>query len=240
MELIRVPDLPEGDYPGNEAISEIKSYLIRLDRRLRLIFDGLGTSEGLAGSATLSTGRAEVTSSDIRDLKAEIIRTANEIKLTRDVINLKLQNDYVAKSDIGEYTEEALQNITVDGKGITQMFTEVSQISGRMDSAENAIGENSAQCENLQSGISKINAYIRTGKLDEDVYGIEIGNFSDTASAPYKVRLSENRLSFYIGTDEVAYFSDNSMYISRANIPLTLTVGGCTIKNDSGLSFVCE
>ena len=235
MELTRLPDISPTETV--KAIKEIKSYIVRLNRRLSTLTESI-SEENL--SPTLRQKIYTETDNSLSGLKNEIIETAKQITETGDKIELKLMSEYVAKSDIGEYTEEALQNITVDGKGITQMFTEVSQISGRMDSAENAIGENSAQCENLQSGISKINAYIRTGKLDEGVYGIEIGNFSDTASAPYKVRLSENRLSFYIGTDEVAYFSDNSMYISRANIPLTLTVGGCTIKNDSGLSFVCE
>ncbi len=235
MELTRLPDISPTETV--KAIKEIKSYIVRLNRRLSTLTESI-SEENL--SPALRQKIYTETDNSLSGLKNEIIETAKQITETGDKIELKLMSEYVAKSDIGEYTEEALQNITVDGKGITQMFTEVSQISGRMDSAENAIGENSAQCENLQSGISKINAYIRTGKLDEGVYGIEIGNFSDTASAPYKVRLSENRLSFYIGTDEVAYFSDNSMYISRANIPLTLTVGGCTIKNDSGLSFVCE
>ena len=235
MELTRLPDISPTETV--KAIKEIKSYIVRLNRRLSTLTESI-SEENL--SPALRQKIYTETDNSLSGLKNEIIETAKQITETGDKIELKLMSEYVAKSDIGEYTEEALQNITVDGKGITQMFTEVSQISGRMDSAENAIGENTAQCENLQSGISKINAYIRTGKLDEGVYGIEIGNFSDTASAPYKVRLSENRLSFYIGTDEVAYFSDNSMYISRANIPLTLTVGGCTIKNDSGLSFVCE
>lgn len=235
MELTRLPDISPTETV--KAIKEIKSYIVRLNRRLSTLTESI-SEENL--SPALRQKIYTETDNSLSGLKNEIIETAKQITETGDKIELKLMSEYVAKSDIGEYTEEALQNITVDGKGITQMFTEVSQISGRMESAENAIGENSAQCENLQSGISKINAYIRTGKLDEGVYGIEIGNFSDTASAPYKVRLSENRLSFYIGTDEVAYFSDNSMYISRANIPLTLTVGGCTIKNDSGLSFVCE
>ena len=239
MELIRVPDLPEGDYPGNEAISEIKSYLIRLDRRLRLIFDGLGTSEGLAGSETLSTGRAEVTSSDIRDLKAEIIRTANEIKLTRDVINLKLQNDYVAKSDIGEYTETAIQNIEIDGKGVTQYFNEISALVSRMGSAENAISGNTESVDALGVSVTQLQAYIRTGKLADGVYGIEIGNFGDGVNSPYKVRLSDNRLAFYIGNAEVAYFSDQAMYISDAAVLSSLTIGNTVLKSDEGLVISC-
>ncbi len=235
MELTRLPDISASD--TEKAIKEIKSYIVRLNRQISTLTDNI-TEQNLSPSL-----REKIyidSDKKISGLKNEIIETADKITETGDRIELKLLSDYVAKSEIGEYTEQAIQNISVDGKGVTQMFTEISEISGRMDIAEAELDSHSEQYQLLSSGISKITAYIRTGKLDEGVYGIEIGNFSETSAAPYKVRLSENRLSFYIGQDEVAYFSDNSMNISRANIPLTLTVGGCTLRNDSGICFVCE
>ena len=235
MELTRLPDISASD--TEKAIKEIKSYIVRLNRQISTLTDNI-TEQNLSPSL-----REKIyidSDKKISGLKNEIIETADKITETGDRIELKLLSDYVAKSEIGEYTEQAIQNISVDGKGVTQMFTEISEISGRMDIAEAELDSHSEQYQLLRSGISKITAYIRTGKLDEGVYGIEIGNFSETSAAPYKVRLSENRLSFYIGQDEVAYFSDNSMNISRANIPLTLTVGGCTLRNDSGICFVCE
>ena len=238
MELIRVPDIPEGDYPGNEAVSEIKSYLIRLDRRLRLILDDIGTAERRGDTSSLP-GLPQVSMSDIKDLKDEIIRTANEIKLTRDVINLKLQNDYVAKSDIGEYTENAIQNIEIDGKGVTQYFSEVGVLTARMDGAENAISGNTNDVLALGVSISQIEAYIRTGKLADGVYGIEIGNFGSGGSSPYKVRLSDNRLAFYIGNSEVAYFSDRAMYISDAAVLSSLSIGNTVLKSEDGLVISC-
>ena len=235
MELTRLPDISASD--TEKAIKEIKSYIVRLNRQISTLTDNI-TEQNL--SPSLRENIYIDIHKKISGLKNEIIETADKITETGDRIELKLLSDYVAKSEIGEYTEQAIQNISVDGKGVTQMFTEISEISGRMDIAEAELDSHSEQYQLLSSGISKITAYIRTGKLDEGVYGIEIGNFSETSAAPYKVRLSENRLSFYIGQDEVAYFSDNSMNISRANIPLTLTVGGCTLRNDSGICFVCE
>ena len=235
MELTRLPDISASD--TEKAIKEIKSYIVRLNRQISTLTDNI-TEQNL--SPSLREKIYIESDKKISGLKNEIIETADKITETGDRIELKLLSDYVAKSEIGEYTEQAIQNISVDGKGVTQMFTEISEISGRMDIAEAELYSHSEQYQLLSSGISKITAYIRTGKLDEGVYGIEIGNFSETSAAPYKVRLSENRLSFYIGQDEVAYFSDNSMNISRANIPLTLTVGGCTLRNDSGICFVCE
>ena len=232
MEITRLPLIDEKD--PSASLRELKSYIVRLDRSLGIILENVG-ADNL--EPQLKAQILEHTDQISDSLKNEIIETATQIKELSDKIELSLANEYVAKSDIGTYTEQALQNITLDGKGITQYFEEVSQISQRMDIAER---EMQSGDEKAQASILRINAYIRTGKLDDGIYGVEIGNFAGDNTAPYKVRLSENRLSFYVGGDEAAYFSDNSMYISRACVPITLTVGGCTLKNDNGLTFTAQ
>lgn len=232
MEITRLPLIDEKD--PSASLRELKSYIVRLDRSLGIILENVG-ADNL--EPQLKAQILERTDQISDSLKNEIIETATQIKELSDKIELSLANEYVAKSDIGTYTEQALQNITLDGKGITQYFEEVAQISQRMDLAEREIQSGG---EKAQASISRINAYIRTGKLDDGIYGVEIGNFAGGNTAPYKVRLSENRLSFYVGGDEAAYFSDNSMYISRACVPITLTVGGCTLKNDNGLTFTAQ
>ncbi len=233
MEITRLPEL-SGD--SEQSLREIKSYIVRLDRQLSLLLDNVG-SENLAPELE---SRISVQSESIGSLKNEIIETATEIKAVSDRIDLRLESDYVAKSELGQYTEQAFQEITVDGKGITQYFEELSGISERVDGASaDALGA-MKECERLDAGLTKINAYIRSGKLEDGVYGLEIGNFSSTSTAPYKVRLSENRLSFFVFDEEVAYFSDNYMHINRASVPMMLTVGGCRMINDNGLAFACE
>ena len=235
MEITRLPEIKDGNTP--DAIKEIKSYIIRLDRQLSLLLDNVGT-DNLAPELYERIYTAP--QKDIGALKNEIIETATQIKAISDEINLRLESDYVAKSEIGEYTEQAFQHITVDGKGVTQYFEEIDVISEKADAAQQGVSGALESYTALESTVSKMNAYIRTGKLDEGVYGIEIGNFSSGERAPYKVRLSENKLSFYVDGEEVAYFSDNRMHISRASIPYMLSIGSCTIKNENGVSFSCK
>jgi hypothetical protein len=235
MEITRLPDI--NNPSGDRDIEEIKSYLVRLDRNLGVFLENIG-EENL--SRELRENGTSSTSKELGKLKNEIIKTANEIRETGERLALKLSSEYVAKSDIGEYTENAFQQIELNGKGVTQYFEELSSISRRVADAENTVAEGAIKNEALSTEIKKINAYVRTGKLADGIYGIEIGNFTSGEHAPYKVRLSENRLAFYIGNDEVAYFSDDSMYISKASIPLSLTVGDCVIKNESGLVFACK
>lgn len=233
MEITRLPDI-SGDTAA--SLKEIKSYIIRLDRQLSLLLDNVG-SENLAPE--LKEKIYVQADMQMGVLKNEIIETAKEIKAVSDRIDLRLESDYVAKSELGQYTEQAIQDIRVDGKGITQFFEEVSALSQRMDGAEGDIAGEMESVEALNVSINKINAYIRTGKLADGVYGVEIGNMSGQDS-PYKVRLCENRLSFFVGGEEVAYFSDNYMYINRASVPFSLSIGGCVMKRDNGLSFSCD
>ena len=235
MEITRLPDI--NNPSGDRDIDEIKSYLIRLDRNLGVFLENIG-EENL--SRELRENGMSATGKELGKLKNEIIKTANEIRETGERLALKLSSEYVAKSDIGEYTENAFQQIEVNGKDVTQYFEELSSISQRVESAESTVADGVIRNEALSAEIKKINAYIRTGKLADGIYGIEIGNFTNGEHAPYKVRLSENRLAFFIGNDEVAYFSDDSMYISKASIPISLTVGDCVIKNEGGLVFACK
>ena len=233
MEITRLPD-----FSGDTAASllEIKSYIIRLDRQLSLLLDNVGT-ENL--TPTLRERIYGETDAEIGALKNEIIETATEIKAVSDKIDLRLESDYVAKSELGQYTEQAFQDIRIDGKGVTQFFEEISGISERLDEAENSLAKEQNASASLSAALNKVNAYIRTGKLADGIYGVEIGNLS-AGTSPYKVRLSENRLSFFIQDDEVAYFSDNYMYINRAVIPEMLSIGSCTVKTDNGISFSCN
>ncbi len=235
MEITRLPDIKTDD--TENALREIRGYIVRLDRALSLLLDNVG-SENLAPE--LYERVYAGTDKKIGILKNEIIETATEIREVSDKINLRLESDYVAKSDIGEYTEQAFQQITVDGKGVTQYFEEMSGITERLDGIEENVTENENSLVHTNAEISKINAYIRTGKLEDGVYGIEIGNFAGENVVPYKVRLSENKLAFYIANAEVAYFSDNSMYINNASVPNLLKIGECTVKSEYGLSFCCQ
>jgi hypothetical protein len=233
MDITRLPDI-SGD--AASSLREIKSYIIRLDRQLSLLLDNVG-SENLAPE--LKDKIYVQTDTELGALKNEIIETATEIKAISDRIDLRLESDYVAKSELGTYTEQAFQDIRIDGKGVTQFFEEITSLSQRMDGVEGEALQAANGINVLGNVLDKINAYIRTGKLSDGVYGVEIGNTSG-ASCPYKVRLSENRLSFFVNDEEVAYFSDNFMYISRANIPYSLNVGQCVIRQDNGLTFSCD
>ncbi len=234
MEMTKLPSITMLDNPGNE---ELREYLVMLEGSLKRVLSELGET---VENTALTRKNSEFSQDALETLRDGLIKVSTEVKSVRDSIKLTLENNYIAKNEIGVYAENAVQALELDGKGITQYFSEIALLGERLESAEGAIASGLDANSELDLRISEINAYIRTGRLDTGVYGIEIGNFRDGDAAPCKVRLSENRLSFYIGNTEAAYFSDNSMVIANAGVLEALKIGGCIISPDEGITFVCS
>lgn len=186
MELTHFPGISEqnGAY---ENIDQIVRYLYRLNDRLSEILGNL-SEENLSQSLRenmLSTEFKSSTEQTVKDLRENIIRTATEVRAVRDSINLTLQNNYVAKSEIGSYTEQAVMDMEIDGKGITQYFHEIRQLEDKVD---DSIGELESENNLTKVKVSELTAYIKTGKLEDDVYGVEIGNVSETDNPTHRSR----------------------------------------------------
>ena len=164
--------------------------------------------EALGGSASVA--------SDVSSLKEAIIKTATVIKQTEERISSTMKNEYAAISDIGEYTEEAIASYEVDGKGIDQYFELISNVAGEVEN---------------------ISGYIKTGLLENGEIGVEIGNTLTSGGVPFKVRLTGQRLSFLSGGEEVAYMSDSSLYVTKANVTGKFTLGSYEIDPSDGLIF---
>ncbi len=235
--MIELPRIPQHYNPRNMSENALYDYLFRLERGIRnVIADITDNTEKQIAVRARTLGESEI----ISDMRDSIIKTADEIRTLRESINMQLVNNYVSKNEVAEYAETAVQNIELDGKGITQYFNEISVLAERLSTAESNISDSADDNTELALRVAEINAYIRTGRLESGVYGIEIGNFHDGNTSPFKVRLSDNRLAFYVGNTEVAYFSNNSMMVANTGVLNSLTIGDCVISPDDGITFVCN
>ena len=73
-------------------------------------------------------------------------------------------------------------------------------------------------------------------KFSED--GLELFTTINDEIGKFKVVLNENRLSFYEDGNEVAYMSNEKLYISRAEITTSLQIGDVTGRKSSNNGFV--
>ena len=91
------------------------------------------------------------------------------------------------------------------------------------------------QIDSAVAIVAEVNAYIRTGHLDEDeyglpVYGLEVGQSNEVNGVKIfnrYARFTSNRLSFFDQNGiEVAYISDRKLYITDVQITGSLLHGG--------------
>jgi hypothetical protein len=118
-----------------------------------------------------------------------------------------------ARKDEQEELEERLRSlVTQTASGITDNFSETVT----------AVGEDlSTLGGTVQELVSSLDVYIRRGELETGVYGVEVGR-SDSV---IKARFTNDRLSFLQGSAEVAYISDSTLFITRAEVLDCLRLG---------------
>lgn len=97
---------------------------------------------------------------------------------------------------------------------------------------------NADVCENLDISANKSLSITYTSKTDFDAYqtgvkkyqrftedGLEIGKLDDEGNG-FKANFTANKLSFYEDNNEVAYISNQKMFITQAQVTDGLMVGG--------------
>ncbi len=204
-------DLPRRDID----LAGLRSYVYRLTERLGVVLSCLDEGN-FSTSPTGVVPTLKKNSVSLSELKESIIRTAAVVEKVEEKLVSTMKESYVAKSEIGEYTSEAFADYVVGGKGIEQYFTLVETVAGQL---------------------SEISGFVKSGLIDSDTVGIEIGSFGGDDTCPFKVRLSENRLSFWEGQTEVAYLSDSTLYVTKAQIGNSLILGNYHLDLTDGIKL---
>ena len=208
------------------------------------------------------------------EIKALIIKSADIVNAYYDAIHAKLEGLYVAQSEFGEYVEKTDLELEANAKGITQNYSNIQGVSTNLGSLSDRVSGVQTELGSVQGDVSGVksdvtgvkgnletirqnvndvqaviaetNAYIKTGAIDTDeygipVYGLEIGQTNEVNGKETfnkYARFSSSRLSFYDQNDtEVAYISDYKLYITNVHITGTLTIGEYEIDTSDGLAF---
>lgn len=191
---------------GNADLDKITSYLFRTlsilgDAINGMTVDKLVEQGGKDSYRSINKGVAQTPGANRNEyeaLKSLIIKTADVIRTEMDVLFTSLSGLYVAQSEFGEYKLETNNAITANSTGIQQNYQYLSELTDATDQH--------------RIYITQTQAYIRTGLLDdtggEAIYGVEIGQQNE-GEAPFKARITAQRMGFWQGNTEVAYISNN-------------------------------
>ena len=193
----------------------VNAYYEKIERKLR----GLYVAESDFGTYFEETSqRIEANSTGI----------ASSFENTQKIIaNTKSE----LQGDIADVNEKA------DG-----VKADLNDINGRIDDMDGDMSD-------VQTFIVEVEARIRSGLLYYDksgipIYGVAVGqrNIVDGEETFNKyAQFTADRLSFFDNNEmEVAYISDQKLYITHAEITDSVKIGGYKIETSNGLTFKWE
>jgi hypothetical protein len=230
---LRFPNIT-GTTP-QEQLQQMKSFLYQTVEQLNF---AIGTMEKESKSiveqirnTSAATDTPEKAQSTFNSIKSLIIKSADIVESYGDVITERLEGEYVAISDFGEYQRSTAADIVKNAKAIEQNYKNVQQITSDLLEVSNAL--------------IGVTANIKTGLLyydDNGVprYGLEIGERAeiDGVETFHKfARFTSDRLSFYDQNGkEVAYISDYKLVITNVEIKGNLKLGGYLYDTSNGIA----
>lgn len=255
--FIELPPFVQDEEP-QQAIKRLHSYLYqaaeRMNEALTLVDQSLQETAEAAqeqlnavtqqlGASTQRMGRAanDALLREAESLRSLIIDNADEINRVEQTIQNQLQSSYVAKSEFGEYKEQALAQMTQTADSAITEYNASETITGLQADAEAA-----------KSFQRDYDAYIKTGLLFRDsqgnrVYGVAVGEnltrVTQIVDGVEEVVLERSglsavftatKLSFYQNGTEVAYLSNHKLYITQIVVLDRFQLGDLILAVDTG------
>ncbi len=161
------------------------------------------------------------------------VETEQQLQETAAGLRREMESAYLAKSEFGTYSENMERELQETAAGLEQVFTNIQAIV-----TDVAV---------LEHNLIGVQAHVNSGLLYYDsagvpVYGMEIGQ--RTALDGVEIfrkyaRFTADRLSFFDQNDsEVAYISDQKLYITQVEITGSLRMGGFVSTVDAAGGIV--
>lgn len=216
------------------------AYLYGMAEQLNLALSQMEAGQLETAAAISQTAGKSALRQQYATLKALVIKTADVVRAEMDTLAMSLKGEYVAQSDFGSYVQELSAYLEANPEAITQYYKFASDLEANVDAVDAAF-----QSYRLETG-----GYIRTGIVYYDgetpIYGVAVGQGLTTTEVDgetvvdqrqFRSTFTANRLSFWQDETEVAYVSDNQLYIGEVTVLRKLTLGNWVFSTDSGLAI---
>ena len=208
-------------------LGDEKNQLVQLYRYLNEVSEKLNTAlnsitvEQMAPEAQTQIRNAgkEETAQQVTGLRSLIIKTAEIVHAEMDEISTTLQSHYTAVSEqFGTMQEDITTRIDANARGITQNFNYIQTLTEKGN-------EQDIKINNFRD-------YIFTGVLSDNphIVGIAIGEHVTNTDGTYNsaakmATFTMDKLSFWQGETELAYFADNMFHIANGEVTKTMKMG---------------
>ena len=242
------------DKDGNSFFCAITDWTFKLNGNTALRGRGQTATQVTVGQTYSASKNGADFADALNILRANIIRTAEVINQNMESLSQDLHGEYTAlSSQFGQYQQSVDAQFVTTAEGITQNYSAIQVLQTGLGEAQNDINDldinkgDKTVVDAHSTYITDTKAFIRTGLLwyesGTPIYGIAIGQVSDVTTEQghevmrrtgFYTTYTSQELAFYIGTQKVAYISNNRLHITQANVVDFLELGRYTIDDISG------
>ena len=236
---LTMPPAPSGS-PQQMAMAQY-AYLFQMAQQLNLALGqletgGAGTSS--SGGGTAGGGGSGKDSQGYQELKSMIVKTAGLVKRQMDQLSARLEGEYVAVSDFGTYVERLSAYLEANPEALTQYYSFFADLQASTETVSAAFEQYRLETE----------GYIRTGIVCYDgavpQYGVAVGQNLTCREVDgetvveqndFRATFTASKLSFWQDASEVAYVSNNRLYITNITVLEGMSIGEWEISSENGL-----
>ena len=253
MTDIRLPNI-SASADMSTQMAQMRSYMYQMVEQLNWALNALDSSasdqvQQLPGQTVAPADddkKEDDTNQRMANLRDLIIKSAEVVRQEMDRLETELKGSYVAISEFGTYLEEISQRIEADPTQLSQYFKFASDIRADLD----RVGVD------FTSYKTDVEGYIRQGIVGYDgtvpIIGIAIGQDIRTSQTGVEteqgvydvIDKSSNmsvwtteKLSFYIGGQETAYFSNGKLTVAQIAADRITGAGKWDVSFTGGVKF---
>lgn len=241
-----MPASPAGSL--RQQVMQQYAYLFQMAQQLNLALEqleqaGSGTVRAAGAASGGAAGGTKLAAADrqYQKLRSMIVKTADQVRHTREELTARLQEEYVAVSDFGSYVASLSAYLEANPEAVTQYYSFFSDLKADVEAVDAAFRHYKVDTE----------GYIHTGIVSYDgavpVYGVAVGQDlvcrevdgeQVVGQNNFRAVFTATRLSFWQDATEVAYVSNNRLYITNITVLGGIAIGDWSVEAaESGLAF---
>lgn len=238
MSTLAMPPYPNGTL--EQQVMRQYSYLFQMSQQLNLALSQLEQTDRNKSGAPQQTVTKAETQQQYQTLKSMIVKTANRVEQNMEQLAAQLSGEYVAVADFGSYLEKLNAYIEANPEAITQYYSFYADLQANMEQVSAAFTNYKVDTE----------GYIRTGIVYYDgavpVYGVAVGQNLTTSEIDgeevvdqnnFRATFTAKKLSFWQDSTEIAYVSNNQLYITNIVVLDSMSIGSWHMATNNGLAF---
>ena len=239
-----MPACPAGSL--QQQVMQQYSYLFQMAQQLNLALEQMDKTErgtvraGASSGGAAAGGTTLAADRQYQKLRSMIIKTADLVKRSTEELTARLNEEYVAVSDFGSYVASLSAYLEANPEAVTQYYSFFSDLKANVEAVDAAFQHYKVDTE----------GYIRTGIVSYDgavpVYGVAVGQDLVCREVDGEQVVEQNnfravftaqKLSFWQDSTEIAYVSNNRLYITNITVLDSITIGPWRMDSVMGLAF---